>query len=164
MASSAIKTRKVTDRRELRFGRMKDLLRDVEQLAAQGEVAASGNWTPGQIVDHVTTLVDWSIDGFPDVKLSWPLRVIGGFMKDRALNRPMSPGFKVPGGLRQAVPAPSITWDEAVSHLRRTIHRIDEGLRMEQPSPLLGPLGHEQWEQLHCRHAEMHFSFLKVGG
>ena len=32
--------------------------------------------------------------------------------------------------------------------------------RMKHPSPVLGKLSHEQWEQLHCRHAELHLSFL----
>jgi hypothetical protein len=31
---------------------------------------------------------------------------------------------------------------------------------MTATSPVLGRLSHEQWVQFHCRHAEMHFSFM----
>ena len=38
--------------------------------------------------------------------------------------------------------------------------RIEGGERMSKPSPVFGPMTHEEWEQLHCRHAELHFSFI----
>jgi hypothetical protein len=28
------------------------------------------------------------------------------------------------------------------------------------PSPFLGELTREQWDQLHCRHCELHLSFI----
>jgi hypothetical protein len=28
------------------------------------------------------------------------------------------------------------------------------------PSPFLGELTRDQWDQLHCRHCELHLSFL----
>ena len=45
-----VNTRKVEDRRTLRFGRLADVLEDVETLESSGEVQSAGNWTPAQIV------------------------------------------------------------------------------------------------------------------
>jgi len=160
--TSAIKTRKVDGRRSLRFARMTDVLADVDALDEAPARRSLGNWSPAQNVDHVASVIDASLDGFPIEKMAWPLRLMGKLLRDRALTRPMSAGFKVPGGMSNMVPAPDLAWSKAVDHMRHTIGRIEAGTRMERPSPLLGPLGHEQWCQLHCRHAELHLSFIEV--
>ncbi len=57
-------------------------------------------------------------------------------------------------------PDDDVTWEQAAACLRAALDRLDGGARMTQPSPVFSDLAHEQWEQLHCRHAEMHFSFM----
>ena len=92
------------------------------------------------------------------------LRPSAGSARDqsRALSRPLPAGLKIPSPLRSRfMPKERISWLEAVDHLRRTVGRVKAGERMAQPSPLLGELNHEQWVQLHCRHAEMHLSFIR---
>ncbi|MHC5002301.1 MAG: DUF1569 domain-containing protein [Planctomycetota bacterium] len=154
-----VKTRKVADRRSLRFGRMSEILADAEQLGASESLRSSGNWTPAQNVAHVATVIRGSIDGF-EASAPWWMRGIGRLIRSRTLNHPMSPGFKVPSNMRSFVPDPSVGWDEALAELRAQIGRLDAGERMTRPSPVFGELSHEEWEQLHCRHAEMHFGFL----
>ncbi len=162
MPRTAINTRHVADRRTLRFGRLGDILADVEALDRSEHRRALGNWTPAQVVDHVAAFIDASLDGFPEAKLAAPLRWFGALMKSRALNRPLPAGFKIPNPLRaRFAPKERVSWLEAVDHLRRTVGRVEAGERMTHPSPLLGELGHEQWVQMHCRHAEMHLSFIK---
>jgi hypothetical protein len=158
-----IKTRAVQGRRELRFRRLRDVLADVEELARQGQVRALGNWTPAQIVQHVARFIRYSIDGFPFTAPAW-LRPIGRMLRSRFLLRPWKPGIRLRGGSRAMEPDADVTWDAAVADLRREIGRVQAGARMTHKSPLFGALVHEEWEQLHCRHAELHFSFLVAGG
>ena len=88
------------------------------------------------------------------------LRIIVKFFRKRILNKPMKPGIKLPANMSIVLPDPETTWDDAVSALRSAMARIDAGERMTQPSPLLGAMSHEDWVDLNCRHAEMHFSFM----
>ena len=71
----------------------------------------------------------------------------------------MRRGLKFPKTFTFLEPDPEISWDEAACYLRDTFGRL-ESHRMTAPSPVLGPLSHEQWQQLHCRHAEMHLGFV----
>ena len=154
-----INTRKVTDRRLLHFSTMNEILEDVEYLAAGDPPRAAGNWTPAQVVDHVAKIIRFAVDGFPMPKAALPIRILGRLLRQRALTRPMQPGFRLPKKFQFMAPDPGVTWDDAVDRLRAAIERAGSQ-RMKHPSPVLGKLAHEQWELLHCRHAELHLSFL----
>jgi hypothetical protein len=158
---SHVKTSRVKDRRALRFGRLRELVDDIGSFG--GTVRATGNWTPAQIVEHVAKFIECSLDGFPVRDAPLILRGVAKMMRSSILNKPMSAGFKSPRKLSAMLPSPDVTWDQAVARLKKVVDRIDgKGERMVQRSPLLGFLEHEEWIQLHCRHAEMHFSFLKA--
>ncbi len=163
-SDTAIDTRKVAQRRKLQFHTLHDILRDVEQLAAvtseTGEaICADGNWTPAQIVEHVTLFIDGATDGF-GFQVPLIIRIMGKLFRSSMLNKPLKPGIKLPANMDVVLPDPQTTWDDAVSALRDAVARIDSGERMTQPSPLLGAMTHEDWVNLHCRHAEMHLSFM----
>lgn len=154
-----VRTARIKDRRDVHFSSMSEILDDVEYLASGDPPRTTGNWTPGQIVQHVAKLVNYSIDGFPVPKASLPFRILGRMMRRRALENPLRPGFSFPRKFTFLAPDDGVTWDEAVGYMNETVARLS-GHRMSAPSPVLGRLTHEQWEQLHCRHAEMHFSFM----
>ncbi len=167
MATEAtVNTKQVTKRRQLHFETIADILRDVEQLAAvsseTGEsICAEGNWTPAQIVEHVTFFVDGAIDGF-SFQAPLVFRIMGKFLRNGILNKPMKPGIKLPANMRVVLPDPEATWDDAVAALRNAVGRVESGERMTQPSPLLGAMSREDWVKMNCRHAEMHFGFMHV--
>ena len=154
-----VKTPKVTDRRELHFPSMPDILDDVEYLASGDPPRTTGNWTGGQIVKHVAMLINFSIDGFPVPKAPLPYRIVGRLKRKRALVEPLGAGLAFPRNFGFLAPSAGVTWEEAVEYLSETMARPSRE-RMATPHPLLGKLTHEQWEQFHCRHAEMHFSFM----
>ncbi len=80
-------------------------------------------------------------------------------MKKRILRGPMSPGFKLPpAAAKNLVPGPTST-DEGLAALRAAIAR-QEREPNRAPSAFLGPLSHEEWNQLHLNHAALHMSFL----
>ncbi len=161
-----IKTSKVTDRRALRFGRMEDILRDAEWLNTEAEAGkmlrASGNWTPAQVIDHVAKGIGYSFDGFPsDARPPLPLRVILRMMKSSILHKPTKPGIRLKGRIAKALgPEDGVTWGQAMTRLRHAIGRAGKGERMIAASPILGAMAHEEWIQFHCRHAELHLSFI----
>lgn len=139
---------------------MNDLLADIDALDRRGEVQSTGNWTAAQNVEHVARFIDISVDG-TDLKASLILRLLGPMVKKSVLAKPMKPGFKLPSKLAaRFVPPADVTWEDAVNHLRTIIGRAQKE-RMSGRSPVFGQLTHEEWVQLHCRHAELHFSFLK---
>lgn len=153
-----VKTKQVEGRRQLRFGRMNDILADVIAISERPH-RALGNWTPAQNIDHLAAVIESSLDGFEDT-VNPVLRVAGRLMRNSILNRPMKPGFKVPTNFKRLAPVADVTLDDAVARMRAAMERIESGTRMNQRSPLVGDLAHEQWEQMHCRHAEMHLSFI----
>lgn len=158
-----VQTRNVKDRRTLRFTWLGDLLADVQQFDG-ATVTSTGNWTPAQIVQHVAKFIHFSIDGFQGRMMPAIVRALARLFKRRILTQPMKPGITLPGRFDLLLPDPEVTWDDAVAEIWRAVDRVQQGERMQQFSPILGALTHEEWEQLHCRHAEMHFSFLKAGG
>ncbi len=156
---SKVKTSKVNERRSLRFGRLSDLVADVKQF--DGRVRGTGNWTPAQIVDHVAHNIECSVKGYPVANAPLLIRGFAKMMRGGILHKPMRAGHKVPGKFSFLTPPADVTWDDAVGRLKKVVAGIEGGTRMHQRSPLLGFLEHEEWIQLHCRHAEMHFSFLQ---
>ena len=162
----AVVTAKVADRRTLSFNCMADILGDIEMLDAAEKdgksISATGNWTPAQIIEHVLCFIDCSMDGF-DFKAPLVLRIIGWIGRSYILKNPIKPGLRLPAKMSMVIPSPKTTWSDAVSHARKAILRVEAGKHMSKPSPLLGKMSHEDWVKLHCSHAEMHFSFIKVG-
>ncbi len=152
-------TRQITDRRELHFSSMGDILDDVEYLAAGDPPRTAGNWTSAQIVAHVGRVIDYSIEGFPTPKAALPLRFVCWLLRRIVLTRPMQPGVKLPRNFAALIPDHGTTWEDAVDGFRAVYTKLATR-RMTHPSPVFGRMSHEQWEQLHCRHAEMHFSFM----
>src|SRR5574342_33702 len=91
-----IDTRKVKQRRQLRFESLDDILAEVERLASSKNIRAVGNWTSGQVLQHLAATMNGSIDGFPTF-VPAPVRLLLRlFMKRRFLTRPMPPGFQLP--------------------------------------------------------------------
>jgi hypothetical protein len=152
-----VDTRKVQNRRQLHFDTIDDILKDVERLN-QGSVKTLGNWSGGQILKHLATVMNSSIDGSP-LRLSWVFRLMGKMFKRRILTKGMTPGFQLKGHSAQFLVPPATSWQEGLAVFRQAIHRLKTESKRE-PSPFLGQMTREQWDQLHCRHAELHLSFL----
>jgi hypothetical protein len=71
----------------------------------------------------------------------------------------MPPGFRLKGQQAAALLPPPTSWEEGL-HLFREAVRRQQTETARGPNPFLGPMTREQWEQLHCRHAELHLGFL----
>jgi hypothetical protein len=157
--ATVIDTGKVVGRRQLNFNRLEDILADVDRLANSREIRTLGNWSAGQIFEHVARVMDKSLDG-SDNNLPAFLRFIFRWtMKQRVISKPMGAGLKLPEKAGVELIPPPTSLEDGLAHIRSVIHRLQTEPN-RAPSAFLGPLTIEEWNQLHCRHAELHFSFL----
>jgi len=159
VVTSTIDTTKVQNRRRLRFNDLDEMMADVEQLA-QGRMRALGNWSPGQVFMHLAIVMNKSIDGFEHGP-PWIIRVLAPLLFKRSiLKNGMSAGFVHKGkSAEEMVPPATTTFEEGLDALRRAVIR-QKSANYRVPSPFLGKLTYDEWIQLHCRHAELHLSFL----
>jgi hypothetical protein len=160
---AAIDTARVTGRRSIHFSTVDDILSDVEKIAACPDPRTLGNWSIGQIFQHLAVSFQSSIDGF-GFTIPWHFRAMAKlFMKRRLLNRSMGAGFNLPKDAAAKLLPPPTSSEVGLQNIRKAIHR----LKTEQqrvPSPFLGNLTNEEWTQLHCRHSELHLSFIVLEG
>ena len=154
-----VDTKKVTQRRQVHYDSFDDLLADAERLAS-GDVQTVGNWTLGQIFQHLAQSMHSSIDGM-NMKFPWLMKKIFLLFtnKDKMLKQTMNPGFKIPKkGEEQFNPASGVSTDEGLASLRAAIERCKaEESRAEHPA--FGEVTREEWDTFQLRHAELHMSF-----
>lgn len=163
-ANTQVDTKKVTDRRALRFASLADVRRDLEVLEAghrAGTIRTTGNWTAGQNFAHLAAFIMYAFDGYPK-ELSnppWLIRTIVRFMKKRFLTKPIPVGFKIPKIPGGTVGADDVPTEEGLTRLRAAISRL-EAAPPDRPNPIFGPMSHPEWMMMHCRHCELHLSFV----
>lgn len=157
----SVKTAKVRGRRALRFESWDELLAEAERLAAEPNLELLGNWSLGQILQHLASALHLALDG-NDYRSPFFMRLAGPLLKSRVLNRGLTPGFRLPQGMRQLVPDETTT-DQGLASLREAVSRFRNG----QPQPrhfVFGKMSPQEWVELHLRHAELHLSFAAPAG
>jgi hypothetical protein len=153
---SATKTK--ASRRTLRFTHLDEILADAQKLAGAG-IQANGNWTASQVIGHVALAIHNSVHGFP-FTAPLPFRIIGRLVRGIPLNKGLPSGIKIPGKAFDAVVPPADQpIDQAINKLTAAIDSA-KAQQMKAPHPVFGKLNQAQWIKFHCRHAELHFSFL----
>lgn len=156
-----VDTKSVKDRRPLRFDTPAQMWADVDRIVAAeraGKLRRAGNWTPGQIFGHLGGFIDYAYDGFPK-QPPWFIRMICKPMKNKYLNKGLPSGVKIPGTKGGTWSIDELPLDEGLARMRRSWDRLQRE-SPTGPHPLFGPISHEEWKNLHLRHAELHLSFL----
>lgn len=157
-----IDTAKVQGRRTLHFDTVDDIVVEVDRLAKAREIKTVGNWTPGQIFNHLALVMNGAIDG-TNFKIPFPMNLVLPifvfFRKKKMLRDPMPAGFQLPKDAAQQVVSGPISLEEGLKNLQNALQRF-KSEKKRTPSPVLGELTHDQWIQLQCRHCELHLSFL----
>ncbi|MEM9066571.1 MAG: DUF1569 domain-containing protein [Planctomycetota bacterium] len=157
---------KTADRRELRYTSLDDLASDIEAIDASwqaGTLKTTGNWSAGQITEHVAILMECAVDGFPGKPAPWLVRKVIKmlFLKKALTGDPLPPGFKIPSQASFLTPGDNTTTEAGVAQLRTIVDRVRGGVRFTHPSPIFEKLTHEQWVMLQLGHASMHMSFIQ---
>jgi hypothetical protein len=158
-----VNTRRVKDRRQLRFENFAEALRDAELLADAercGTLRATGNWALGQAIGHVATWARFANDGYPP--MPHPpliLRLIVPVLKSPFLNKGLPAGASIgnlPNGTLGTEPMETSL---AIRNVRAAFGRLEREAPTRR-NPFLGNLSHEDWIKLNLRHAELHQSFF----
>ena len=155
---------KAAPRRTLSFKSWQDVLAEldrIEQAHNAGTLTHTGNWSPGQNMDHAARLIRCAFDGF-DGQAPAPVRFfVRLFFKSSALGpKPMPAGFKLPKAASSMLPADNVSTPEGLTLLRDQLHRLTAGEKMTQPSPVFGRLTHDEWTTIQLKHLALHLSFL----
>lgn len=164
MSQNTIDTRKAA-RRELSFhctGCLKEELAKIEAAHRAGKVTHTGNWSEGQIFDHLAASIEFSLDGFPpDMTVPFHMRILGRLFKRMVTSgKTLSPGFTPPKGSEAFLPRQGVSFDAGLARLRKAIDRIDAGTRCTHASPAFGKMSHDEWMGLHLGHAQLHLGFI----
>ncbi|HMO13403.1 MAG TPA: DUF1569 domain-containing protein [Pirellulaceae bacterium] len=154
---------KLAEHRRIRFESIEDCLAEVERIleaAREGRLQAIGNWTPGQILAHIASWIEYAYVGFPmkpaPAFLRWILRLRLGKM----LESDMSRGVKIPGVKAGTTGMDEMETSEAGARLVAALKRLASSEDAPYPSPAFGRLTHEQRIKLNLRHAELHLGYL----
>jgi Protein of unknown function (DUF1569) len=158
-----INTKKVRDRRPLRFGTVDDVLRDAEMLAEaarRGTLRPTGNWSLGQALAHLATWVNMPFDGYPEMPSpKWWMRLLRPLIRKRLVNKGFPAGVWIAGVEGGTFGIEPCEVDEGLSRLQLAFGRLAAEVPM-QTSPVFGPMTHDEWTKFHLRHAELHLSFF----
>jgi hypothetical protein len=157
----AVDTKSVQGRRTLQFTSLDEVVADAEKLVSSSNTRMIGNWPLERLLTHLATAINSSVDGFP-ARAPWFIRLFGPLLKKRFLTRTMSPGFQLPKDVEPTLYPPSAASNEALQILRAAVARV-RNERMTASHPVLGKITHEEWTQLHLRHAELHLSYAIPG-
>lgn len=159
---------KRASRREIHFTSLEDVLADLDAIEAShaaGTLTAHGNWSAGQVCEHVAILMECAVDGFPTrapAPVRWAATLL--FKKKALSGKPMPAGFKIPKQAAFLEPGADTTAESGFARLRTIVERVRGGERFSVPSPIFGRLTHSQWVTLKAGHAALHMSFLQPGG
>ena len=152
----SVDTKRVTGRRKLHFATNEEMLDEVRSLAAR-PTRQLGNWTLGQICNHLAVAMNSAIDG-PPFKPSWVIRLVGPLLKKRVLSRGLDPGFQLPSNATKLLP-PEVSMSEGIAALEASVDRHKrDSTRL--PHIVFGNFTEDEWTQFLLRHAEMHLSFI----
>src|SRR5579872_7094235 len=142
-------------RRTLAFTSVDQVMPDVDRLLNGHKTA--GNWSLGQICNHLTGTLQSSIEGFP-IKMPWLMRVtIGKLAKKKILTSgKMDEGIKIP---ERFCPKPGLDARAEVEALRAAFRLYAAHAGPVADHPMFGPMSRAEWDRLHCIHCAHHLSF-----
>jgi Protein of unknown function (DUF1569) len=150
----------VPERRRVKYTCFQDVAADAER-AVQQNAPTTGNWSLGQILEHLAIGDEKTIDGF-EFAAPWPVQLVARlFLKKRVLRDGLRPGFQLsPKAEKHLVPGETDP-HAALDHLRRAIHRLETESK-RSPHPFFGRLTQDESDRLMLRHSELHMSFVKL--
>ena len=156
-AGQHVNTKKVTSRRKLRFETLDEIVVEAERLAKM-PIRLLGNWSYGQILEHMATAIDHYYTGIP-VKPSWFMRkIMMPLFKNHFLTKGLPAGIQLPKEAHALLPDPTEI-QPALEHLKQSINHLKEE-SPKIPSPFFGDMAPQEWVALALRHAELHLSFV----
>lgn len=153
-----------TDRRRLHLVNLDALSTELDRIEAaerSGELRAVGNWTPGQILGHVGSWINYGWDGYPIGAPPWFVRWFLRWRLPKMLKGSMPTGVRIPGVEGGTTGIEPVDFDQGLSAMRRGIGLLEGNDPPKYHSPAFGEMSMEDRVELNLRHAELHLSFLR---
>ncbi len=146
----------------LRFTTLEEAVVRARHLHATG-YERGGQWSLGQACWHLTEFMTFSLDGFPMMKMPWPITAIARalFLNEKKLSRPMPKGMPT---VKQLKPAEAVDDAAAVDAFAKACARVSDRVRdggQFATSPLFGQMPPEKWHRVHLSHAQHHLGLLR---
>ncbi len=129
------------------------------QLSQQPLVSHAG-WSPAEVFNHCAQSIDYSLDGYPQLKPAWFRSSVGPaafavFAARGAMRHPLTEA--IPGAPAIAEPAdPAL----ALQRLQAAFARFASHSGVLQPHFAYGALSHDEYAQAHVLHLYNHLSRL----
>jgi len=143
-------------RRNLSFPTLNDVMPDVDGLLQGHETV--GNWTLGQICNHLANTVQLSVEGIP-FRFPWIMRTtVAPMVKERMFRTgKMREGVYLPA---KALPKPGLDDRAEAETLRAALNYYAGVTEPLADHPLFGRLTRDEWNRFHCIHCAHHLSFV----
>ena len=125
-------------RRKLWFHSIDDLRGDLERIETadrNGQLRATGNWSAGQILAHLSAWIEYGWEGYPIGSPPFFIKWILVRMGRRYIRKGMPPGVKIPGIVNGTKGQDLMPFTEALSRLRNAIGRLQSGEEARHDSP-----------------------------
>ena len=147
----------IDGRRRLGFASLGEVMPEVDRLLVGHRTV--GNWTLGQICNHLSWAVIGSVEGSP-LRVPWIVRkTVGPFIVRRILKTGRFPeGINLPEKYR---PGPGLDARAEAEALRASIQLFGSHAGPYADHPLAGPTDRETWERFHCIHCAHHLGFVR---
>lgn len=149
--------------RKLWFDTIDECRQEVDRIVAAeqaGTLVPLGNWTPGQIMAHISAWIEYGHDGYPIGPPPFFIRLFMRMLRGYLIRNGMKPGVKIPGVAGGTVGQDPMETLAAADRLRTALKRLDDGEEARFDSPAFGPMSHEDRVALNLRHAALHLGFL----
>ena len=148
------------DRRKLTFQSLDEALADAQQLAS-GEFRTTGNHTFGQILNHLALSQDVAAGRVEAPPPPWFMKLMLPLMRRMVINsKPLNPGVKLPRqGESFLWPDQEFVVPSSLEYFKDSVEYYTSNGPLEI-HPFFGKLTRAEADQLSCRHAALHLSFV----
>lgn len=156
--------RRVTGHRTLRFNCVDDCIAEVIRIRTTndaGNLRSTENWTPGQILAHIASWIEYAYEGFPLAPPPFFVRWILRLRLSKMLRDGMPRGVRIPRTQHGTFGMDEMNTSEAAERLLTALNRLKSNEEAKFDSPAFGAMSHEDRIKLNLRHAELHLGFVE---
>ncbi|MEL7004228.1 MAG: DUF1569 domain-containing protein [Bacteroidota bacterium] len=150
-------------KRSLAFTSLDGAIQELNKIKSSADFTLESGWSLYQNLIHCAQSIEFSMDGFPEMKSELFQNTIGSLVFNH---------FEKQGYMRhnraEAIPgAPDITkegnLDKAFDRVEQAVIKFDQFSGALKPHFAYGQLSKSEYEEAHCMHLADHFAMITFG-